>query len=65
MNIQFFIVGVISVLLGMVIMLKNKFYRYKTNDMLFVTKLRVFLGSAVLVLFGILIMINEIRKVIN
>ncbi|KIA88626.1 hypothetical protein OC25_26040 [Pedobacter kyungheensis] len=65
MNFLFFIVGVLSVALGIFIMLKNKFYKYETSDMLFVTKLKVFLGAAILVLYGLLILINEVKKVIS
>jgi len=46
-------------------MLKNKFYKYETSDMLFVAKLKVFLGAAILVLYGLLILINELKKVIS
>ena len=65
MNIQFFIVGIIAAILGVVMMLNHKFYKYKTSDMLFVTKLRVFLGSAVLTLFGLLVLYDELKKVVN
>lgn len=63
-NITFFVIGVVSLFVGVIMMIKHKFYKYKTSDMLFVTKLRVFLGSAVLALFGILIVINELKKLI-
>jgi len=33
--------------------------------MLFVAKLKVFLGAAILVLYGLLILINELKKVIS
>lgn len=64
MNITFLAIGVISLLIGVVMMIKHKFYKYKTSDMLFATKLRVFLGSAVLVLFGVLIVVNELKKLL-
>ncbi len=65
MNIQFFIVGIIAAILGVVLMLNHKFYKYKTSDMLFVAKLRVFLGSSVLTLFGLLVLYDELKKVVN
>ena len=63
MNISFLVVGVISLVLGIVMMIKHKFYKYKTSDMLFATKLRVFSSSAVLALFGLLVLYYELKKV--
>lgn len=65
MNITFFIVGIVSVILGVILMIKHKFYKYKTSDMMFFSKFRVFSGSAILALFGLLILINELKKVMN
>lgn len=65
MNFQFLVVGILSVILGIFLMVKHKFYKYKSSDMLFAAKLKVFSSSAVLALFGLLVLINELKKVIS
>jgi hypothetical protein len=64
MNSTFFLVGVVSLSTGVLMMLKHKFFNYKSTDMLFASKLRVFLASAVLALFGVLLIFNELKKLI-
>lgn len=64
MNITFFIIGIACLIVGAFLMTKHKFYKYKTSDMLFAASFRAFLGAAVLALFGILIVINELKKLI-
>ncbi|KIA95216.1 hypothetical protein OC25_07850 [Pedobacter kyungheensis] len=65
MNFPFLIVGILSVVFGIIMMVKHKFYKYKSSDMLFAAKLKVFSSSAILVLFGIMILINELKKLVN
>jgi hypothetical protein len=60
MDIKFFIIGVLSSVAGVFLVTRHKFYKYKTSDMLFVTKLRVFLGAAILVLYGVLIILMNV-----
>lgn len=64
MNIQFFCVGVLSLAIGLVMMMKSKFWKYETGDMMFAAKLRSFLGFVLVALFGILILINELKKIV-
>lgn len=64
MNVTFLGVGVISLLMGVIMMTKSKFYKYKTSDMLFTAKLRTFLSSAILALCGMLIVANELKKLL-
>jgi len=47
------IIGIISCLVGLVICIKNKFYKYDTDDMSFATKLKIFLSGLLLILIGI------------
>ncbi len=51
MDYRLFLVCIVFMFLGIVIMKKNKFYDYPTDDMLFATKLKVFLSG--FLLFGI------------
>lgn len=51
----FFIVGIILII-------KNKFYKHNSNDMLFPAELKLFLCGVILVLIGIYGIINEILK---
>lgn len=45
-------------------MIKHKFYKYDTSDMLFATKLKVFLSGLLFSLIGLYGIINEILKII-
>ncbi|SES26644.1 hypothetical protein SAMN04488023_15215 [Pedobacter rhizosphaerae] len=65
MNIQFFIVGVCFLIVGVILMWKYKFFKYKAIDTLFYTELKVFLGALILAGMGLAIIINELKKVIN
>ncbi len=47
------IIGVFSTVLGVIICVKYKFYNYSTDDMLFATKLKIFLSGLLLILIGI------------
>ncbi len=47
------IVGIFSCLAGLIICLKNKFYKYDTDDMLFPTTLKIFMSGLLLILIGI------------
>ena len=49
---------------GVFLMARHKFYKYKTTDMLFAASLRAFLGAALIVLVGILAVINELKKLL-
>jgi hypothetical protein len=47
------IAGIIFCLVGVVICLKNKFYKYDADDMLFATKLKMFLSGSLFIMIGI------------
>ncbi len=63
MNVLYMMIGISSTAIGVFLMVKYKFYRYKSKDMQFAASLRAFMAAAVLTLFGILILINEIKKI--
>jgi hypothetical protein len=46
-------VGVLFCLVGVVICLKNKFYKYAADDMSFATKLKIFSSGLLFILIGI------------
>lgn len=64
MNVAIFIIGVVFLTVGVFLMTRHKFYKYKTSDMLFGTSLRAFLGAALIALIGILAVINELKKLL-
>ena len=47
------IVGIFSCLVGLVVCLKNKFYKDDTDDMLFPATLKIFMSGLLLILIGI------------
>lgn len=62
MNITFTITGIVSLIIAFFLIRNYKFYNHKVDDMLFATKLKVFLGAIILVIYGLFIIINEIMK---
>lgn len=46
-------------------MVRNKFYKYDSDDMLFATKLNVFLGGVLFSFIGVYGVISEILKLIK
>lgn len=48
--------------LGILIMIRHKFYKYDPSDMLFATKLNVFLGGLLFCLIGIYVLVDGIIK---
>jgi hypothetical protein len=62
MDIRLSLICILSLVTGIIIMLKNKFYKYETDNMLFATKLKVFLGGLLFSLIGIYGLITEILK---
>jgi hypothetical protein len=64
MDIKLFIISIACVILGVSIMLKHKFYNYDTSDMLFTTKLKVFLSGLLFSLIGLYGIVSEILKII-
>lgn len=65
MNINFFLIGSLFLILGIFFMTRSKFYKYKPDDMLFAATLKAFLGAALIALVGVIILFNEIKKMIH
>ena len=59
MNIELLLLSIIFIIIGLVIMITNKFYNYKTSDMLFAVNLRIFIGGLIFFLMGVYGIINE------
>jgi hypothetical protein len=64
MDANFFVIGIVFLIIGVIIMTKNKFYKYDTNDMLFATKLKVFLSGFLFSLIGLYGIVSEGLKII-
>lgn len=65
MDYKFFSVSVIFVILGVVIMKRNKFYKYRTDDMLFAAGLKLFLSGFLFCFIGVSVIISELLKFFN
>lgn len=62
MDIKLLLIGSACLIFGVIMMFKHKFYKYKTSDILFSTKLRVFLAATLIAMFGLIIVFNELNK---
>lgn len=62
MGVQLLAIGIFSLVVGILLMIKYRFYKYSVNDARFDTKLRVFMGSLILVISGLIIVINEFKS---
>lgn len=65
MDITLFSIGSVSLIVGIILIIRNRFYKHKSSDMLFVAELKIFLGGLILVGIGLAILINEIKKVMS
>jgi hypothetical protein len=59
------LLGVIFVILGFRIMMKNKFFKYDSNDMLFATKIKIFLSGLLFFLLGLVVFGNGVFNLIE
>ena len=64
MDTNLFIISIVFLIIGAIIMTKNKFYKYDSNDMLFVTKLKVFLSGFLFGVIGLDGIVSEGLKII-
>lgn len=62
MDVQILLIGALCIVIGLMMMITSKFYKYKTSDMLFAAKLNTFIASAFLVLLGIFCLGYELKK---
>lgn len=62
MDITLFSIGFVTMIIGIILMIRNRFYKHKSSDMLFVAELKIFLGGLILTGMGIAILINELNK---
>ena len=60
MDITLFSIGFVSLIVGVILMIRNRFYKHKSSDMLFVAELKIFLGALILVGMGLAMLINEL-----
>jgi hypothetical protein len=58
------LLGIMFVILGFRIMMKNKFLKYDSSDMLFATKIKVFLSGLLFFFLGGALFVNGILDLI-
>jgi hypothetical protein len=58
------LLGIMFVFLGFGIMIKNKFFKYDSSDMLFATKIKVFLSGLLFFLLGLVAFGNGVFNLI-
>jgi hypothetical protein len=58
------LLGIMFVILGFRIMMKNKFFKYDSSDMLFATKIKVFLSGLLFFFLGGALFVNGILDLI-
>jgi hypothetical protein len=58
------LLGIMFVFLGFGIMIKNKFFKYDSSDMLFATKIKVFLSGLLFFFLGLAVFVNGILDLI-
>lgn len=63
MNIELFLLSLIFIIIGIIIMVKHKFYRFNSSDMLFASKFKIFLSGLLFTLVGLYGFIQEIFKI--
>lgn len=61
-NYKFILISICCIVVGGYLMFRNKFYKRKEHDMLWATGSNSFGSSIVLVLFGLLILFYELKK---
>lgn len=62
MDCKLFLASVFSGIIGVVIMRRNRFYKYEADDMLFATKFKVFLSGILFLLLGLFGVFSELSK---
>ncbi|RDV13374.1 hypothetical protein DXT99_20360 [Pontibacter diazotrophicus] len=65
MDIVLTILCVFSILLGIMIIVRHKFYKYDMSDMLFVTKLKSFILGLIFIMVGLYGLLDGIAKLLN
>ena len=62
MDVKIFLISILFTVFGIIIMVWHKFYKYETDDMLFATKLKVFMGGLISTLIGCYGLVSELLK---
>ncbi len=65
MDIKLLLLSILFFIIGIIIIIKYKFYKYPSDDMSFATELKVFLGGLLFCLIGVFGIINQILKIIQ
>ncbi len=62
MDVKLFLISILFIVVGIIIMVWHKFYKYKTDDMLFAIELRIFMGGLLFTLAGCYGLVSELLK---
>lgn len=57
--------GILFLVAGVTLMVKNKFYKHKATDLAFLKGLNNFLSSIMMIMVGIAALIAELKKIIH
>lgn len=64
MEMTLFLFSIIFIVIGVILIIRNKFYNTSTKTMLFAAEIKLFILGLILVLMGFYILVNEFLKVI-
>jgi uncharacterized protein YjeT (DUF2065 family) len=64
MEMTLFLLSIVFIIAGVILMIRNKFYKTSTKTMLFPAEIKLFLSGLILVLMGVYIFISELLKVL-
>ncbi len=62
MDVKLFLISILCIVFGIMVMVRHKFYKYETDDTLFATKLRVFMGGLLFCFIGCYGLVSELLK---
>lgn len=63
MEMTLFLLGIFFIITGVILMIRNKFYKTSNKTMLFPAEIKLFLLGLILVLMGVYIFLSELLKV--
>jgi hypothetical protein len=65
MDIKLLLACIFFLFIGIIIMIKNKFYKHPSDDMLFATEFKIFSSGLLFCFIGICGIIDQILKMLN
>ena len=62
MDVKLLLISILFIVFGIMVMVRHKFYKYRSDDMLFATKFRVFMSGLLSTFVGCYILVSELLK---